>query len=78
MGKRGKSMIHLHQRLESETLYLPELKPMVGKTVEIIIREEAEASSSPSSFSLSALREIAGKDLIDPEAYQELRAASLT
>jgi hypothetical protein len=71
-------MIHLHQKLDSETLYLPELKPMVGKTVEIIIREEAEPSSGPPSYSLSALLEIAGKDLIDPMAYQEIRAASIS
>jgi hypothetical protein len=71
-------MIHLHQKLDSETLYLPELKPMIGKTVEIIIREEAEPPSVPPSSSLSALLEIAGKDLIDPMAYQEIRAASIT
>lgn len=71
-------MIHLHQKLDSETLYLPELKPMIGKTVEIIIREKAEPSSSPHSSSLHALSEIAGKDLIDPKAYQEIRAASIS
>jgi hypothetical protein len=71
-------MIHLHQKLDSETLYLPELKPMIGKTVEIIVREEAEPSSNTPSSSLSALLEIAGKDLIDPMAYQEIRAASIS
>jgi hypothetical protein len=70
-------MIHLHQKLDSETLYLPELKPMIGKTVEIIVREETEPPSSQPSSSLHALSEIAGKDLIDPLAYQELRAASI-
>jgi len=71
-------MIHLHQKLDSETLYLPELKPMIGKTVEIIVREEAEPPPNPPSSSLSALSEIAGKDLIDPMAYQEIRAASIS
>jgi hypothetical protein len=71
-------MIRLHQKIDSETLYLPELKPMIGKTVEIIVREEAEPSSSPPSSSLSALLDIAGKDLIDPMAYQEIRAASIS
>jgi hypothetical protein len=71
-------MIHLHQKLDSETLYLPELKPMIGKSVEIIVREEAEPPSEPSSPSLSALLEVAGKDLIDPKAYQDIRAASIS
>ena len=43
-------MIHLHQKLDSETLYIPELKPMIGKTVEIIVREEAEPSSVSECF----------------------------
>ncbi|MGA2060969.1 MAG: hypothetical protein ABSG67_10845 [Thermoguttaceae bacterium] len=69
-------MIRLHQKIDSETLYLPELKPMIGKTVEIVIREDTGPSLGQSS-SLSALSEIAGKNLIDPMAYQEIRAASL-
>ena len=32
--------IHIHKRIESETLHLPELRPLIGKTVEIIVREE--------------------------------------
>jgi hypothetical protein len=71
-------MIHLHQKIDSETLYLPELKPMIGKTVEIIVREETEPSQEPHAASLSALSEIAGKDLIDPLAYQEIRDASIS
>jgi hypothetical protein len=32
-------MIHVLQQIESETLHLPELKPVIGKVVEITIRE---------------------------------------
>jgi hypothetical protein len=33
--------IHIHTRIDSETLTLPELRPFVGKSVEITVREEA-------------------------------------
>jgi hypothetical protein len=32
--------IRVRRRIESETLHLPELKPLIGKTVEIIVVEE--------------------------------------
>jgi hypothetical protein len=32
--------IHIRKKLDSETLYLPELKSLIGKTVEIIVVEE--------------------------------------
>lgn len=37
--------IYIHRRLESETV--PELIPFVGKSVEIIVREEPAASLVP-------------------------------
>jgi hypothetical protein len=38
------STLRIRRKLESDTLVLPELKPLIGKTVEITIQEE-EASS---------------------------------
>lgn len=38
--------IHIHTTVNSETLYLPELKPFLGKVVEIIVREEPPAPSA--------------------------------
>jgi len=35
------SAIHIRKHLDSDTLHLPELKPLIGKTVEITIVEEA-------------------------------------
>lgn len=32
---------HIHRKLESETLYLPEIRPLIGKNVEIIVLEES-------------------------------------
>jgi hypothetical protein len=39
------SVIHLHKHLDSETLHVPELKPLVGKNVEIIVREETRTTN---------------------------------
>lgn len=45
-GDAAMQTIHIHRRLESETV--PELIPFVGKSVEIIVREEPAASPLPS------------------------------
>ena len=72
-------VIRIHRCVDSDTLTLPELREFIGKEVEILVLEEP---SSPSQESrerrdYSALAGIAGQDLIDPEAYRELRAASM-
>lgn len=38
------SAIHIHTRLESDTPHLPQLKPLVGKSVEITVVEAMPAS----------------------------------
>jgi hypothetical protein len=40
-------VIRIKTHLNSETLTLPELKPLVGHDVEIVVREENGASLSP-------------------------------
>lgn len=35
--------IRIKKRLDSETLVLPELRPLVGKTVEIRVREQSDS-----------------------------------
>jgi hypothetical protein len=71
--------IRIHRRVDSETLRLPELRELIGKEVEIVVLEEpAPASRQPvGRRDYSALAQIAGQDLIDPEAYKEFRAASI-
>ncbi len=39
--------VRVHRKLESETLHLPELKPLIGKHVEIIVREEQLPDITP-------------------------------
>jgi hypothetical protein len=71
--------IRIHRRVDSETLRLPELRPLIGKEVEIVVLEEpTPASPQPAERrDYSALAEIAGQDLIDPDVHQELRPASM-
>jgi hypothetical protein len=38
--------IRIRTTLTSETLHLPELKPLIGRPVEIIVREEAPAPAA--------------------------------
>lgn len=53
--------VRVRRKLESETLHLPELKPLVGKNVEIIVLEEAAPREA-------ALAEMAA----DPQMQREL------
>ncbi len=41
--------LRIQRKLDSSTLDLPELKPLIGKTVEIIVRERAEMTIRPGS-----------------------------
>jgi len=66
------TVIPVTQQLESDTIQLPELKPLIGKKVEITIREAPAENSGKRGW--DALFELSGKDFVDPEAYKELRA----
>jgi hypothetical protein len=68
---RAMSAISIRKKIDSETLYLPELRPLIGKTVEIIVTEQPLAEESAERW--QALREIVGEDLIDPEVYKRQR-----
>ena len=39
--------VRIRRRLESETLHLPELKPFIGKYVEIIVQEQPMSAVIP-------------------------------
>src|SRR5713101_7842387 len=55
------SALRIRRKLESETLYLPELKPLVGKNVEIIVEEKHNDESNCFSF-LSAPKPLNEKE----------------
>lgn len=63
--------ISLRKRLDSHLLDLPELRPMIGKDVRIIVVEEP---SQPARPDLSALHQLAGRIDLDDRAIEELPA----
>lgn len=66
--------IRIRTWLESDTLRLPALQPMVGKHVEIIVIEE----TSPQCAAMDSTRFVAtaGTVDIDEDAFWKLREAS--
>jgi hypothetical protein len=71
--------IRINTRLDSDTLYLPQVRPLIGKTVEIIVREEVgtgeqrqNGHSQRRGAWKTALASLADLD-IDWDAYQRQR-----
>lgn len=72
------SVLKIKKHVDSETLYLPELHRFLGKQVEITIADLASSETQESPKSLwDVLYELAGKDMVDPDAYKQVRAASM-
>lgn len=65
--------IRIHKQIDSETLHLPELKPFVGRRVEIIIMEEETAPVTAKEEAWKAFFAQHGCDLVDPEVYRAQR-----
>jgi hypothetical protein len=63
--------IRLTHDVQSDTLKLPELQPLIGKKVEIIIRDLSQQPNLLNAW--DTLESLAGKDLVDPDAYRQLR-----
>jgi hypothetical protein len=51
--------IRIRKTLDSDTLHLPELRPYIGRTVEITVEEPAEDSVAAAARMRAALEEIA-------------------
>ena len=71
--------IHINTKLDSDTLYLPQVRPLIGKTVEIIVQEQAptveqtQNGRNPNRVTWkAALAGLADLD-IDWDAYQRQR-----
>lgn len=43
------NLVHIHKKIDSDTLYLPELRPFLGKSVKIVVQEEVSPSSANAS-----------------------------
>ena len=67
--------ISIRRHLDSQTLVLPELEPMIGLDVRIIVVEEP--ASDADSAKLAALDRLAGTIDLDFQAIDDLRERSL-
>jgi len=70
--------IRIETTIDSETLHLPQLKPLVGKSVEIIVREKSGPVITPGTNDWAAM-ETAVRELedYDFDAWREQREAEL-
>jgi len=75
MQVQAMSTVRVRRKLESETLHLPELKPLIGRTVEITVVERAAAKSIPPVDGQGLAKHI-GRALTPAEMTQELEEAS--
>jgi hypothetical protein len=66
-------IIHLRQQIVSETLHIPELREMIGKTADIVVRVEPAVSSPATEDDWREFFAEAGRDLIDPDLYRDYR-----
>lgn len=66
--------VRIRCKLESDTLHLPELKPLIGKTVEIIVLDESGLAIVPGSGSWDdAMKAVAELEDYDFDACRKQR-----
>ncbi len=54
--------IHIRKTLDSDTLHLPELQSLIGKTVDIMVRESKMPSAfKPGNGDWASLEQLAGQ-----------------
>jgi hypothetical protein len=74
----GFVMVRIRRKLDSETLHIPELRPLIGKTVEILIQEETIPGITPGTGDWAAA-ERAARNLretgYDFDAWRQQREA---
>ena len=70
--------VRIRRKLESDTPHLPELKPLIGKNVEIIVLEEPAPTITPGTGDWEAARK-AVEELgdYDFDAWREQREYDL-
>jgi len=64
--------IRIHKRVDSDTLHLPELRQLLGKTVEIIIVEETRTPSETPQGT-ACFGALLPKATFDPQALEAMR-----
>jgi hypothetical protein len=77
----GSAMVRIRRKLDSETLHIPELRPLLGKTVDIIVEEETLPGITPGTSDWEAA-ERAARNLRDTnydfDAWRQQREVDLT
>jgi hypothetical protein len=66
--------VQLRRKLESDTLRLPELNPLIGKTVQIVVVEEPALSAASESGPASASEQAAAAS---PGCFNDLSAGNV-
>jgi hypothetical protein len=70
--------VRIRRKLDSDTLQLPELRPLIGKNVEIIVLDESTPTILPGAGdSDSAMRPVADLEDYDFDAYRRQREYDL-
>jgi hypothetical protein len=70
--------LRIRRKLESDTLHLPELQPLIGKNVEIIVLEETGSSILPGTGDWdTAMEAVAELEDYDFDAYRRQREVDL-
>jgi hypothetical protein len=64
-------VIRVQTQVDSDTLHVPELKAMMGKTVEITISELESAARAGRNW--QPLIDAAAKDVVDSDLYKRYR-----
>jgi hypothetical protein len=65
------STIRIHRTLDSDTLHLPELKPLIGKAVDITVTESPADGAKDWSALEEAAQELTDYDFDLPRRYRE-------
>jgi hypothetical protein len=66
--------LRIRRKLESDTLHLPELKPLIGKTVEIIVLDETTPTTIIGAGDWEAARKAAAElEDYDFDAFRRQR-----
>ena len=66
--------VRIRKRINSDTLTLPELRPFIGKTVDIVIEEPATGTTSEEFWGYAANEHLANEELVS-ERYRGIRPA---
>ncbi|MDM8536648.1 hypothetical protein QUF70_07845 [Desulfobacterales bacterium HSG17] len=67
--------LRIKKQIDSEILYLPEFKNMIGKNVEIIILEESEKERSDADFFMPSTDSEEKKDKLSLPSLAEFRSS---